>query len=147
MEIWETTEREDRKDIEDSLVYRDFLDHLVQQVNRETLESLDPVANGDPLDQSDHQEKRGTLASLDPWAPLELEESVVTLDQRDPQERQDHQVLLAPPDPPPPPWTTCLGAPSTTTPAPRPLPNWKTRPCPTATLRMPSRRTLASRPP
>lgn len=64
-------EREGRRDIEASLVYRVYLDLQVQQASRELQESLDQAGLGGLLDQLGLQERKDTLDSQDQWGLLE----------------------------------------------------------------------------
>lgn len=73
---WVTTEREDRRDTEDSLVCRVFLDLQVQLVSRELQELLDQVARGGLLDLLGLLGRKDTWDNRDQWDHQELVASV-----------------------------------------------------------------------
>lgn len=88
--------REDRRDIEDSPVFRVCLGLLANLETKELLDLLDPVEQEDPQAPLVQLEKMDPMVCLDPSDPLDLAVVLERLGQPAPQETLVPPVSLAP---------------------------------------------------
>lgn len=88
--------REDRRDTEDSLVFRVCLGLLANLETKELLDLLDPVEQEDPQAPLVQLEKMDPMVCLDPLDPLDLAAVLERLAQLAPQETLVPPVSLAP---------------------------------------------------